>query len=298
MTRFVTLLLTLAMLGAVVALATPAYAQEQEGCSDAYLSGYSPYAVYWQGFTSSAGKQVPWAGTGVLSFTATGQVTASFGASVNGVPKTDTATGTYTVGANCLGSLTVSPVNGGTFTASFIAADGGYDVEGSDTTPGDTMTFYAYTVFDYEFPYDECGDGWFTYDIPELVYWQGYTSAAGKQVPWAGNGELNLNADGSATATLYASVNGVSKTDTATGTYTVGINCVGSLTLSPVNGRTFTATFVAPFSGEDLQGIDSTSGDTMSFSGFELNDNEEEVVDAAAARAAARAAVRAHLRTH
>ena len=293
MTRFVTVLLTLVALGAIATLTTPAYAQF--ACSDADLSAFSPYAVYWQGYTNSAGDQVPWAGTGELWFTADGKARISFHASVSGVSKPDTATGTYTVAPDCTGTLTVAPVNGTAFTAGFSAPFGGEDIIGLDSTAGDTMSFSAYSVNFFEFI--QCSDASLSAFSPEVIYWQGYTNSGGKQVPWAGNGVLSFGADGSLTATLNESINGVPQTDTTAGTYKVATNCTGSLTLASVNGGTFTATFVTPFGGEDIQGVDTTTGDTMAFSGFPLE--EDFLVNVAAnAKAKAKARAKAHLLRH
>ena len=289
MTRFVTVLLTLFALGAIATLTTPAYAQYTQ-CSSSYLSGFSPYAIYWQGFTKSGAGQVPWAGTGELWFTGEGTTKASLHASINGVPKVYNATGTYTVASDCTGTLTLTPINGATFTATFLAPEGGFDLLGTDTTSGDTMMFSAFSVELFDFA--ECSNSYLTEASPEVVYFQGFTNSGGKQVPWSGTGQMSFSIDGSLTASLSESVNGVPQTVNTSGTYKVALNCTGTMTLTSVNGHKFSAAFVAPFGGEDIQGVDTTSGDTMAFSAFPF---EEEIIVWDAENVAA---AKAHARKH
>ncbi len=62
----------------------------------------------------------------------TGSVTGSFGGEVN----TNAATGTYTVGGNCTGTLTVTFENGFTITNNIVMVDEGKEIFIIQTNPG------------------------------------------------------------------------------------------------------------------------------------------------------------------
>ncbi len=84
-----------------------AVVQASSGCSLATLNGN--YGFTLTGFTtpsvSPTGNEVPAAVVGVLKFDGAGGVSASSNSSFNGATGDEFLTGTYTVNANCTGSM-------------------------------------------------------------------------------------------------------------------------------------------------------------------------------------------------
>jgi hypothetical protein len=136
------ILLGLFVLAALALSTTPASAQ-QLVCGDGTVVYWSPFSIQWNRFTTRSGSQVPWVGTGTINFNELGDVWANYTSSVNGVIYTDqSAAGTFKVNKNCTGTLTFTSGDAAGFTATFVVTFGGSYEVGTDTTPGDTMTFY------------------------------------------------------------------------------------------------------------------------------------------------------------
>jgi hypothetical protein len=150
--RFMKRILLASLAVAALALATtPVFAQALV-CGNGTLVDWTPFSLQWQGYTTQSGVSVPWVGTGTISFNELGDVWASYTSSVNGVIYTDqSARGTFKVNKNCTGTITFTSGDAAGFTASFVITFGGEYNIGTDTTPGDTMTFYFEELDNYNF---------------------------------------------------------------------------------------------------------------------------------------------------
>jgi hypothetical protein len=137
---------------AALALATTPASAQQLVCGDGTLVYWSPFSIQWSGYTTRSGAQVPWVGTGTISFDELGDVWTNYTSSVNGVIYTDqSAAGKFKVNKNCTGTLTFTSGDAAGFTATFVVTfGGGYNI-GTDTTAGDTMTFYFDELDNFNF---------------------------------------------------------------------------------------------------------------------------------------------------
>ncbi len=139
-----TVVSTLLMLGgAVLFVVIPAVVPVHAQCTDATLAG--SYAFVWQAFTTKHGVQgqdVPWAGTGKVTFDGAGNSVATWTTSLDGTILTSqSGAGPYTVNADCSGNWTLTTGDAAGFSANLQIASGGAEVFGVDTGAGDTASF-------------------------------------------------------------------------------------------------------------------------------------------------------------
>ena len=141
MKRTITALFAMSVLASLVVLAPPTkhgftvvpVVHAQSGCSVATLSGN--YGFTFNGFLldkqkSGGKKAAPWVGAGLATFDGAGNAIATWAQSFNGQISTNNSwTGTYSVNADCTGSLTST--NGGA-NMSFAIVGGGAEVLGVD----------------------------------------------------------------------------------------------------------------------------------------------------------------------
>jgi hypothetical protein len=150
------ILLASLAVAALALVATPVFAQPLV-CGNGTLVYWTPFSIQWSGFTTQSGVSVPWVGTGTIGFDELGNVWTNYTSSVNGVIYTDqSASGTFKVNKNCTGTITFTSGDAAGFTATFVITYGGEYNIGTDTTPGDTMTFYFEELDNFNFE-DEAG---------------------------------------------------------------------------------------------------------------------------------------------
>jgi len=114
----------------------------QAACSDASLSG--EFGITWTGTNVLASDYPPGlrAGVGILTFNGVGGLSGSVTKSKDGVISEVTGTGTYTVSADCAGSVTVTDSDGEIRTANFVIISGllGVEVFAIQTDSGRVVT--------------------------------------------------------------------------------------------------------------------------------------------------------------
>lgn len=108
------------------------------GCSVATIAG-TPYGLVSAGSITGVG---PFAATGLITSDRAGNLITSLTFSVNGVPGTETLTGTIIVNSDC--TFTNSFSDGST--AAGVIVEGGREVDFSQTTPGETISGVAKRV--------------------------------------------------------------------------------------------------------------------------------------------------------
>src|SRR5215472_13714304 len=147
MKRIVSAVLPLSVLAALVIVTTTSnhflrsvYAGSE--CTNATLMGN--YGFVFSGFTtktkSANSKLVPFYGEGLFTFDGIGSASATYTYSINGgggVPN-NPYTATYTVNADCTGSMIANPPSIGDNFA-FVIVSGGAEVLATDTSAPDTL---------------------------------------------------------------------------------------------------------------------------------------------------------------
>ena len=129
----------------LVALGTASNAQAQPSCSNATLDG--SFGLTATGTVSNPTVSL-FTQVGRQTFDGKGNTEATATTSVNGASFPVTVKGTYTVNADCTGSLTlhVSPV-GITVHADFVIVSDGAELQAIVTDPGSAVTVVAKKQF-------------------------------------------------------------------------------------------------------------------------------------------------------
>ena len=137
-----TVVTTILALSTAFALGTaPRARADAKGCSDATLSGHH-FAYTSLGSIVSAPEASivgPYAEVGLQYFDGQGKVTFNYNASQNGSVGAGTATGTYSVNADCTGTFTETS-DGFTTHFSFVATGNGSDFQAICQDPGVAVT--------------------------------------------------------------------------------------------------------------------------------------------------------------
>ena len=198
-------------------------------CSNATLNGVWGYIV----------------GAAVGQFTADGRGHLTNGSqtvSQNGVIKTQTFTGTYSVSTNCTGHVTANITGGGTVTANIVADDGNKGFQIIDTISGGVAAGFS---------------------LAQGVVTCGFTGKKATfaanligKIPHAGGvayvAQVILDGNGNVSGTGTFDVNGTIVTAPFNGTYTESANCTGTAQFTPSGFRTLNFHFVVVNAGKEI----------------------------------------------
>jgi hypothetical protein len=213
--------------------AIPAVAQTISGgtCSAATLNGTYSLTLSGRGISSVGAFTGGYEAVGTSTFDGKSAVTFTGTVNTNlAAGKTFTYSGTYAFSSNCMGTITLTSGSSATFT---LVAWGNSSNPGLD---------FAITGTDANYVYSGSGAGTMpslcaTATISgEYVYEaSGFTLSGTAQTGALDeSGVLQFDGQGNVTASYTNFSNGA--TVTASGTYTMGANCVGSATVTDSNG--------------------------------------------------------------
>jgi len=190
-------------------------------------------------------------GAAVGAFTAdgNGHLTGSQTVSENGVIGTQTYTGTYSILANCTGSLTVSFMGGGSSTSNFVLDDAKKGAQVINTDSGAVAQGFT---------------------LAQGVVTCGLT---GKKATFASNlfgkivgvgpvayvAQVILDGKGKVTGSGTFDVNGTIVPAPITGTYTEKGDCTGTLKITPSGLGTTNFTFVVVNVGKEILLLETDS---------------------------------------
>lgn len=213
-------------------IASPALAQTQIGggvCSSSSLNG--AYAL------TMTGRQVSSGGTFSAAFQANGSatfdgksaVTFALTANTNTASATQlTYSGSYTIQANCIGTVIISSGNNATFNLVVYTQGSTFSLTGHDATytfsGGASMQPANCAVSTLSGSYATNGTGYTLFGNSV----SGITDATGL---------VHFDGQGNATVNLTVYSGAAPATYSATGTYTVSAACVGSATLTDSTGK-------------------------------------------------------------
>lgn len=249
-------------------LATPMVAQTTIGggsCSSATLNG--PYAVMVAGRSvsgSSGNLTNVFQAVGYATFDGLNKATFNLTADTNqAAGSTLNWSGTYSVQANCVATLTITSGGSATFNMALYASGADFLMTGSDST-------YAYSGGGNTQP-STCSASLLSgvYTITAQGYYGATSSSAGGA--GAMSGLIQFDGQSNVTLNLTLSANGLSGGQTQTltgvtytGTYTISSNCIGTATVSNANGsavmafsvfgaaKTFSSAFYASFASKPV----------------------------------------------
>jgi uncharacterized protein (TIGR03437 family) len=214
-------------------LATPGSAQTSSGnCSASTLAGTYSLSLNGRAIAAAGSVTGLFQGNGTATFDGVSGVTLSGTDNTNlASGKAFTFKGTYTLPSNCYGAITLT--SGSTATFALVAWNGGiqYNIAGSDAT-------YVYAGSGSNNQPDICAtatlSGAYTYSATgSTLSGTGVNGSADEA------GVIQFDGQGNVTSATYTiTSSGTTPTPlTATGTYTVGANCVASGTLTDSAGK-------------------------------------------------------------
>jgi hypothetical protein len=238
--RLPTLTAILILFG-LMTIARPAAA----ACSNASLTGTYGIAWGWQQELYNAPNDQAYV-VGQLTADGKGNLTGSETVSLDGSVSTVSVTGTYTVAANCTGTISLSP---DFFNIYLDGSSTGFQM--TITTPG----------------FEAIGSG-----IPQVSATCGLTGKAqrlginvsgtipGSSVNKAIVGEIQLDGKGGVTGLVSINTNFSNSVVTATGAYTEASDCAGTLQLTPKGSSALNFNTVFVNGEKELLLIETDSG--------------------------------------
>jgi len=199
------------LLGAAFLLAPPARAEGK--CNLETIKG--GYGFLNKGLAFG----INFAGVGAMTLDGTGNLSGHGFTSFGGAISNDTFTGSYTVNADCTGTLSVTFPTMFTVTSSMAISDNGKEVFLIFTVPGEVGTGTMKPL-----AFGKCGkqslNGGYAATFNGLV----------ASFPYAAVGVFTFDGNGSASGGDHSSFNGAQGEETFTGEYEVNADCTGTLT--------------------------------------------------------------------
>ena len=223
--------------------ATPAQPATGSVCSASMLNGTYETILGGRLVPSGVTTRFLYA-NGAATFDGVNKVTLSETAdAVNGSQSFGTPltfSGTYTLQPNCQGSINITTGDTVTFALVAYSLDATIGKAKSFAMVGSDAT-YAYNGSGTVQP-DLCSDA--TLSGPWVITTNGST-LSGSTITGAVDiiGDMNFDGEGNATASWTQFSNTATTTVSATGTYSIGAACLGSLTLSDTSGNKYAGTF-------------------------------------------------------
>jgi len=234
---------TLFLAGAFVAAASAQDVPPPATCSNATLAGN--YGVVISGF---AGSNILASG-GQLTANGKGNFHGTWTININGSTTTHVPiTGTYSLASNCTGQATLTPSGGGTATLNIIVDSAATRIEMIVTLSGETQAGYALAQGAATCSLAGIKGTWGMLETPGFVTGVGAGAFIG-QVVLDGAGKLLARA-------VTESVNGdIAPNLSGPGTYTMGSNCVGTLSVPHPDGTVFQTQLVIVNGGKEMVGV-------------------------------------------
>lgn len=221
----------------LVLCAAPIMAQTISGgtCATGDLVGPYGLSLTGRAVSSTGAFTGSYQSNGTATFDGVGKVTLATTASSNlAASKAVTLSGTYSIGANCIGTINIT--TGGSINLSLVEWGSGNDfnLAGADST-------YNYTGSGSPQP-GLCSTASISGDYAYTA--SGFT-LAGSVINGTGDeaGLLHFDGQGNVTANYNSNATGTPATLTATGTYSVTPACTGSGALTDSTGKTTAFTF-------------------------------------------------------
>src|SRR5579871_633079 len=204
-------------------------------CNASFLSGTYPLTLGGRAISSAGSFSGSFQGNGIATFDGLGKVTLSGTTNTNlATGKAFNYSGNYSIPATCSGIVTITTPNAGTFGLTVWNLGKNFNIVGMDAT-------YVYSGSGSVTRPNLCGtatlSGEYVYDASGFILSGGAQSGVGDE-----SGFFQFDGQGNMTA-IYLITPRTPGTFTATGTYTVGANCLGSASLMDSSGKTNSLTF-------------------------------------------------------
>jgi uncharacterized protein (TIGR03437 family) len=200
-------------------------------CSNATLTGPRAVTVTGRGVNTSVALSKTFQAVGAASFDGVGTVTFTLVTNTNVAQNmVQTWSGTYTLGSNCVGSVTTTSGDSGTFTLIAYNKGNGFTITGQDGTYALTGTGSplppACITSSLSGAYAFSGNGY---------SFSGNTVAGVNTV----SGLLQFDGRGNITGSWSVAISGTATPDTVTGHYAVTSQCQGTGTVTDPSGASW-----------------------------------------------------------
>ncbi len=213
-----------------------AHTLANQTCSAASLNGTYSLTLSGRNISTAGSFAGSFQGTGTATFDGQGKVVLTGTSNTNlALDKAFTYSGTYSVPATCSGSVSITTASPITLNLVVWSSGKQFNITGADSS-------YIYSGSGGSARPSACVNatlsGEYTYDASGFMLSGTAQTGAGDE-----SGVMQFDGQGNLSATYTVSSSGTSTAYTATGTYTVTPNCLGSATLGDSSGKTNTLNF-------------------------------------------------------
>ena len=222
------LIALLVFMTAAAALGAPATTPQIGGanCTASMLNG--TYFYLLTGTVSTGGPSVPYAELGQLLANGSGGLSGNSSSNLNGLPKTNSLTGSYTMQFNCSGSITIT-INSQTSEAlTFQVINNGQGMILATSNSGQIITGRAYRT-SAATGSPACGPGSFSGTYGYSL--NGYSTASGVSYLYTESGQVTADGNGNLTLTSVGNQGGAFSNITGTGSYSITSQCSGTASI-------------------------------------------------------------------
>lgn len=253
--------LSLILLTAVSAFAAPGNAPQIGGasCTTSMLNG--TYFYLLTGTVSSGGSSVPYAELGQLVVNGSGGLSGSSSSNLNGLVKTNSLTGSYSVQANCSGSMTIT-LNSQTADAlTFQVINNAQGMILATSNGGEIITGRAYRTSSASgSPACALGSlsGTYGYSL------NGYSSVSQVSYLYTESGQMVADGNGNLTITSVGNLGGAFSNINGTGTYSITSQCSGTATIYHQGSGASNYAVAIVADGQEALFLETDSGTTVS----------------------------------
>ena len=226
-------------------------------CTNSTLNGTFFYLI--GGTVVSAGQAVPYDELGKLVMDGAGGVVGQSTANLNGSVTTDTLTGTYSVQAECTGSITFVVKSQPTPPATFQIVDGGQGFVIAFSTSNAVVVGRGYSRTQ-KAGAGQCATGSLSGSYGYLL--TGVASLTGSNLTFAETGTVTSDGNGNLSAIAITNFGGAVSNVTGQGPYSIGSDCSGTAHITNSNGTANYAVALVE-DGQSLLFLETDAGMTV-----------------------------------
>lgn len=261
--RSLCLLLLLAMVGLTPLLAAPDAPKVGGGsCSMSIVNGTYFYVL--GGSLLSNGEAAAYAELGKLVANGSGGVSGQSVASVNGQQTVYSLSGSYSIQANCTGTITLNVNSQFTTTLTFQLVNNAQAVVLAISNSGQVITGRAYRQTAGSVS-NQCATGSLSGNYGYLL--TGVATSAGSTYAYSDAGQVVADGNGNLSTTSVANLGGGVSPVTAAGNYSVQTDCLGTASIITDQNITENFQFAIAQDGATVLFIETDAGTTVGGTG-------------------------------
>lgn len=231
-------------------------------CTTSMVNG--SYFYILAGTVSSGGADVPYAELGELVAEGSGNVSGQSFTNVNGHAETYTLTGTYSVQANCTGSITLRVNSQLTNALTFQVINNAQAMLVAISNGGEVVTGKAYRLTAGSGT-PQCGNGSLS-GVYGYVLTGAAAAVSGGSYFYSDTGQMAADGKGNLTSSSVSNVGGTFSNISATGTYSITSQCEGTATITTPSA-TSNYEFAIAQDGQVVLFLETDTGTTVSGTG-------------------------------